>query len=179
MKRNYKIGPFKTEYHRNQVDTAFVGVLKRYLESEIFPHLNSQGKMTISLQTDFDDEKYLGPNSICKNRYKLLVNSTLGKNEESAQVIFNYYKEERLIKPMYGGPHIESVFTRKQINDDSRQLINVQKLVKDGHKEIPCPKCNEPLELSIVDTKKGPIASWIICNKNKCFRVHVNVRPKA
>lgn len=162
-------------HHQKVVNEEFKSSLTKYVNENILPHLTIKDNIEGTLKTDFDEERYLGPNSICKYRYNLLLETKDNNSSETVRMTFQYNLSDKTITPIHGGPHIDSIEAQNNRDKQSRQLIEIQRLVKEGKTDIPCPECGEKLDLSILQTKDGPVASWIICKVNQCIRAHINV----
>jgi hypothetical protein len=99
------IQPFKTSHHQQAVDARFLSRIEEYVRSQILPQLEIKENLSVKLSTDYDDEKFLGPNSVCKYRYNLLVKSERDHESEEVRLSFQYDMESEEIWP-YRGPFI-------------------------------------------------------------------------
>ena len=172
-----RFGPFNTEHHRDTVNAEFRTAFLRYVHERIIPMVTiAFTQVDGHLTTEYDERRFLGPNSAIKYRYDFKCSFILGDQKEEARAIVDYDPNE----PSFSEPRWPaSVLTlaeqaRRQEHD--RQLADVHRRIVDGEDPIACPQCGAPLTILAYDRKrlfrkKTRFVRHIECQAHKCLQV--------
>jgi hypothetical protein len=171
-----EFGPFETSYHREVVDERFREALSSYLERELLPQVSEPYETTKGiLKAAFNDEKYCGPNSAVRDRYKLEFQFLRGG--ESDDIKLEIYRDPKpgTFRPRH--VHSPIVLWTKEKKDAQRafrESINsiVARIDKGEKSQWMCPRCSAVLRLVDEDYLFN-----LDC-PNKCFVVNWHRDPK-
>lgn len=91
IEKGLEWGPLKTEFHRTLVSSAFRHAFARLLAEEVEPQLTIRvDHFTGSVEPSYNEDRYTGPNSVCKYRFRLRCCFFQGKDIESVDAEIEY-----------------------------------------------------------------------------------------
>ena len=143
-----KIGPFVTEHHKMVGDSAFRSALESWIQHEVYPRLSGiTDRIEGSVTTQYDDPKFLGPNSAVKYRYELKLQCWIGEDYDEAratlifdpdQQSFDEHPNERL--------SVITSETRRAEEELFAAGDDFSAAFDDPNAELKCPSCQGILQ---------------------------------
>jgi hypothetical protein len=171
-----RFGSFSTEYHRSAVDTEFKESLSRFLASEVLPQVDEPFDTTDGeLTTEYDEERYCGPNSAVRDAYRLrfrFIRSD-GADELDAHI---YRDKSGDFRARYKGAPLRlrtklSEQVQREINKQVQEIVGRIRAGEAG--AWSCPHCGS--ELALIDS---PAIFDLTCPKKRCFTVNYHRDPE-
>jgi hypothetical protein len=169
-----RYGPFHTDYHRSAVDEDFKESLSRFLEAEVLPQVDEPFDTTEGeLVTDYNEERYCGPNSAVRNAYRLSFRfmRSSGADELDAHL---YRDKTGDFRARYAGaPLILRTKLREELQKELNGKVQeiVERIQADEAGPWGCPQCGSELNVTNV-----PALFGITCPKG-CFTMDYHRDP--
>ena len=170
VKKAVEFGPFKTDYHRTTVDSKFRNQFFNYLERSILPQV--EGKIDWvdgRLWSNYDEEIFVGEQSIAKRRYSFKIRFFSGREKQTASGEVEYFKEEGEFRVSRRFPPAVATLLAKRVRRDiDKETGLIARRVRAGERDISCPFCGQKISIT-ADEKR---IFEIKCSK--CFSVHID-----
>src|SRR5688572_18035622 len=134
VKKGMQFGPFNTEYHRTTVNSTFRKLFFNYLERSILPQV--EGKVDFvdgRLWSNYDNEIFVGPQSVAKSRYSFKIRFFSGRSKQTARGELEYFPELGEFKPSRRSPpSVDTLFAQKVRQDIDKETALIAQRYRAG-----------------------------------------------
>lgn len=172
---NLRVGPFSSQYHRDNVGADFECALQGFLETNLLPQVTVAFEdVAGGVAAVFDNDRNCGPNSAVKNLYKIEIAFRQGDLVEEIKAELRYDAEKKTFETRRGGPLYLWSLPRKNRDRELRVSIDsvCRRIDRDGLVDADCPSCGGALRIT-----NTPALFDVVC-LNACFKYNFHRDPK-
>jgi hypothetical protein len=162
-------GPFRTDYHRDLVDSTFQHQLECFLQQQLVPQLDAAlHEFQGTLRAKFDDEMYCGPRSLVRDIFTLECIAVCDDGTSSLKSDIVYDPVHGSFAPRTSHSQFFYVWTPARIRMNRDELAAIQRVIDSVHRgeviELACPLCGGPLT-AVNDSRFFDVR----CQGQRCF----------
>lgn len=166
-------GPFSTPYHQSLITAGFRSRFIGNLAAAVAPQLTiAANRMSGTFTTRYDEERYTGPNSQCRNWFELRCSFSQGSLAETIRNELEVSPETESLRARFKAKRLFRVWTLRDQENARRIEEMLRRFHLLGPGKIPppfqCPWCDGPVVVG---------STYIGCPGKTCFQVHLCRSP--